>query len=341
MTGNRTTTQPVAVIGAGMAGLTCARQLNQSGVAVRVFEKSRGLGGRLACRRSDDNRFDHGAQYITARGDAFVAYMEHCSAQGAAAHWAPELRSPGSPFAGSHDAIRPAEPWWVGAPGMNALVKPMTVDLPIALATTVVEIKRAGPDWVLIAEHDRKTQELGPFRAIVVTAPAPQAHALLAPFDQRFQALETVVMAPCWAAMIGFSTPLQTSFGALRAGASDQPLAWIAHDGGKPGRHNALQTWVAHANANWTRANLEAERETVAADLFGAFADALCVNAKPAHLTAHRWRYALAEVPLGSACLAASDIGLFAAGDWCLAPRVEAAFDSGRAVADAVLARVD
>jgi len=57
--------QHIAVVGAGMAGITCARTLQQAGHQVTVFEKSRGLGGRMATRDSAFGSFDHGAQYFT------------------------------------------------------------------------------------------------------------------------------------------------------------------------------------------------------------------------------------------------------------------------------------
>ena len=61
------TTQHIAIIGAGMAGVTCARTLRQAGHKVTIFEKSRGLGGRMATRASAFGSFDHGAQYFTVR----------------------------------------------------------------------------------------------------------------------------------------------------------------------------------------------------------------------------------------------------------------------------------
>lgn len=38
----------IAIIGAGMAGLTCARGLADAGLHPVVFDKGRGIGGRLA-----------------------------------------------------------------------------------------------------------------------------------------------------------------------------------------------------------------------------------------------------------------------------------------------------
>ena len=54
----------MAVVGAGVTGLTAARHLAPS-FDVVVVDKGRGVGGRLATRRIGDATFDHGAQFIT------------------------------------------------------------------------------------------------------------------------------------------------------------------------------------------------------------------------------------------------------------------------------------
>jgi predicted NAD/FAD-dependent oxidoreductase len=60
----------IAIVGAGMAAITCARTLVQAGHRVTVFEKSRGVGGRMSARNSPYGTFDHGAQYV---GDYFFS----------------------------------------------------------------------------------------------------------------------------------------------------------------------------------------------------------------------------------------------------------------------------
>jgi len=67
--------EKVAIIGAGLAGAFCARALAEAGRRVCVFEKSGGTGGRLSTRRSAAGEFDHGAQYLTARGAAMGALI--------------------------------------------------------------------------------------------------------------------------------------------------------------------------------------------------------------------------------------------------------------------------
>ena len=64
-------TPHIAIIGVGMAGVTCARTLRQAGHHVTLFEKSRGLGGRMSTRASAFGGFDHGAQYFTVRDPRF------------------------------------------------------------------------------------------------------------------------------------------------------------------------------------------------------------------------------------------------------------------------------
>ncbi len=60
----------IAVIGAGMAGITIARKLAQNNKVI-IFDKARGIGGRMATRRIGDYHFDHGAQYFTAKNSDF------------------------------------------------------------------------------------------------------------------------------------------------------------------------------------------------------------------------------------------------------------------------------
>jgi len=160
----------IAIIGAGMAGLSCARVLADAGLSPIVFDKSRGLGGRLATRRADTLRFDHGAQFVTARGDDFRAYLtEH------AKPWRPE---------GGGE-------WYVGVPAMNALVKPMADGIDIRLGEAV-EPQQVGTGWQVGDEH---------VDLIISTVPVVQARAL---FPQITDSLAEVDVAPCWTLMVAF-----------------------------------------------------------------------------------------------------------------------------------------
>jgi predicted NAD/FAD-dependent oxidoreductase len=60
----------------------------------------------------------------------------------------------------------------------------------------------------------------------------------------------------------------------------------------------------------------------------------------PVFATAHRWRHALVEQPLGLPCLVDEEISAGACGDWCVAARVEAAYESGYSLAHSLLSMV-
>lgn len=83
----------VAIVGAGMSGLACARELVQLGHEVTLYEKSRGPGGRMPTRwlnRDIDPPlgFDHGTQYFQASSPAFVELIDQAQKVGAVAPWA-------------------------------------------------------------------------------------------------------------------------------------------------------------------------------------------------------------------------------------------------------------
>jgi predicted NAD/FAD-dependent oxidoreductase len=310
-------TARVAVIGAGIAGLAAARTLADAGCAVRVFDKGRAIGGRLSHRRSDFGGFDHGAQYVRAKGEAFRTYLEAAEQAGAAARW-PAMEV-------ARDDGRPA---YVGLPGMAGLVAPLADGLDVASGVTVAAATLFDEGWRLGSDDDTS---LGRFDALVVAIPAPQALEL---FDGHplAEPLLGAAYAPCLAGLFAFERLPEMPEVAREA---DGPLAWVAHDGGKPGRGEAA-TIVVHAGADWSRSHLESPRDAVAADILAALEARHRGLGEPVHAEIHRWLYARVEQVLGVHCVFDADARLAFCGDYCLGPRVEAAFDSGRAAGEAL-----
>jgi len=309
-----------------MAGLVCARRLHDSGVTVQLFEKSRGLGGRLATRRGDGFQFDHGAQYATARSEPFAAFLTSMKARNATALWSPRIS--GNDVQSSDRKER-----YVGQPGMSALVRPLAEGLTIKSGVQIQSLEACGQGWTVLSDD---AVHHGPFDAVVITAPAPQAAALVATAGADFEELNDVSIAPCWAGLFAFGTKLDIDWDATRN--SEGVVNWAARDSSKPGRADGLDCWVIHASPEWSRDNLEADKADIARRLFDLFQETTGKRLpNPSTMDAHRWRYALVEKPLGRPCLQSADGTLIAAGDWCIAPRVEAAFQSGQAAADALL----
>ncbi|MEO1688899.1 MAG: FAD-dependent oxidoreductase [Pseudomonadota bacterium] len=308
-------TRSIALLGAGLAGLTCARALADAGLSPIVFDKSRGLGGRLATRRAEGPdgaafAFDHGAQHLSPKTPEFAALLTALEQAGAAALWTPE--------------DLPPKPRYVGLPGMSGLAKPLAAGLDIRPGREVAAVERLSDGWHLgFADGSLE----GPFDALISTVPAPQAARLI---PGAAAALAPVVMAPCWTLMVVFETrPAELP----DAAAGDGPLAWIARNAGKPGRPDA-EAWVVQASAAWSREHLELDRETAASALLALLGE---TGAAPRidWAAAHRWRYARAETPLGRPFAEAD--GALIGGDWALGDRAEHAFLSGRALAARLL----
>lgn len=318
----------IAIIGAGMAGLSCAGALQETGYQVTLFEKSRGPSGRMSTRSSASWQCDHGAQYFTARSPEFRAEVSRWEAAGVAAIWSPRLQV----LAGEHAHQRDAELLrFVGLPKMTAPGRWLAAPLTIEPGHSVKQIRRSAEGWQL------ETVEAGwlatQFDSVLLAVPAPQAAPLLAPVAPEMAALASAArMRGCWALMLQFAAPLALPFDA--AFVNQGRLRWIARDNSKPGRQGP-ETWLLHATAEWSEARLEDSAKDVEAELVDAFRQA-CTPIDiplPQDSSAHRWRYADSFPALTQGCAWEKALGLGMCGDWLNGGKVEGAWLSGRQLA--------
>lgn len=321
----------VAVIGAGIAGLTAARTLQDQGHEVQLFDKGRGPGGRTSVRRTDGYEFDHGAQYFTARDARFQRLVESWCEAGIVAEWNARFVS----IENGQIAAVERDTRYVGVPGANAIAKYLATDISVEFETRITNISRTKGKWNLTTDDD---QSFDDFDRLTIAMPPAQAADLLAGVSPLVDQVQQAKMSPCWAVMLGFDKPIDVEFDAARIKGS--PLSWIARNSAKPERDGGY-AWILHASPDWSEAKLEQEKQTVIdalAEEFFAITDA--TKQKPAHASAHRWRYALAEDTLNCDALWDNDLGLAVCGDWCCSARVEGAFLSGAAAAGRILSSV-
>jgi predicted NAD/FAD-dependent oxidoreductase len=319
----------VAVIGAGVSGLSAARVLHDHGYPVRVFEKSRGLGGRAATRRVYGVSFDHGAQYFTVRDPGFRQAVEAWCESGVVEPWRARI---GKVEASGIKASPDGQQRYVAVPGMSALGAHLGADLDVQRQVRVLPPRREGRRWLLTGDDGA---DLGSFDALIVSAPAPQAWELLAGVAPRVAELAAGVRyTPTWAVLLACEGPAALEYDGLFFG--DGILAWAARNSSKPGRSG--NTWVLHADADWAALNLDVGSARVNAELMAAFCAA--TGTEPActrAVSAHRWLYSLVPSPLDVGGLWEPSLRLGVCGDWCSGARIEGAFLSGRAVAGRIL----
>ena len=314
-------TRKIAVIGAGISGITVARGL--AGLAdVTVFERSNELGGRMARRLVEPFAFDHGAQYFTARGQAFQEVVADAMEKDAVGVWPLEIRSF---FRTLNEPTDRVIPRYVGRPAMNGLAIFMAGHIQINRETEITSLGRSAEGWHLI---DQNETSHGPFDLVVSSAPAPQTASLLPSEFKGHLEIASARMSGCFTLMIGHDAQNLLPFEAARV--EDPVLSWIAVDNSKPDR-DGKPSLVIHSRNDWADNFSNADRGWVKATMLKALADITGREFSGALWSdLHRWRFANVDRAIGKPYLLDAETGLAACGDWCLGNRVEAAFESGR-----------
>ncbi len=328
----------VAVIGAGISGLFAARTMADHGLNVTVFDKGRGVGGRMSTRRVDgEPRFDHGAQYFTARDPRFQRYVESWMRQNIVDRWPNSKSNPSQNIVVFQNGERTQKPdsneRFVGTPTMNSICKHLAIDLDVVISTRVEKVEPINNG---IRLSDDSGQSIGEFDRLIVSAPAAQTAELLVNFPAIANPISKIQMRPCWAAMISFANPIADDW--VGGFIHDSILTWAARNSTKPQRPSDAEHLLLHAGHEWTADNWERDAEEVAAEMLQAFWKSSGIEPQQStHLQAHRWKYAIPVDPPETRCFFDAASGIAACGDWAGGPRVEGAFLSGMAAAGRIL----
>ena len=329
-------TPRLAIIGAGIAGLTLATLLGGHADVV-VIDKSRGVGGRMASRRVGESSFDHGAQFFTARSKAFQRFLQPWIDAGTGKAWEPRVLTL---EAGSKPYRRDwFEPHYVGVPSMTALPKALAAGLNLSLQAEVTKVEREAEAWWLTFADSSRA---GPFDWVVATAPAPQILNWFPSVFNGLEALQHVRYAPCFALMLGFAELPELRFDAARVKSS--PLDWIVRGSGKHVQ-TSQATLLLHSTRAWASEQLEADSDNIVAVLRQALDSAIGMSLPPPEFSLlHRWRYASAVQTAPSEFEVDVTNSLAACGDWSVfsdtdngGTRVESSFLSASALAERLL----
>lgn len=319
----------VVVVGAGAAGLSAARQLGDR-YEVVVFDKARGVGGRMATRRLGDATFDHGAQFLTAHDPGYARTVEEWSAAGAVVPWFHGQVGP----SGVRD--RDGHVRFRGAVSMNAVAKHLAVGLDVRRSTRVRAVSGVGERWQVHLDDDAEVTA----DAVVLTAPVPQSLEVLAAgatdlTESDVRALGAIVYDPCLAVMATMDGPSglpEPGAVAPDGGAID----WLADNhlkGISDGHGVTVHASAGFSSAHWRDADVEVVEQVMAA---ARVATGLALPLGEAW-SVQRWRYARPTVLHPRPCLVVEGPRpLVLAGDAFGDAKVEGAVRSGAAAASAV-----
>lgn len=310
----------VLIVGAGMAGLTAAAELQQNGHKVIVFDKGHGVGGRVASRRIGRATFDHGAQFMTARDPRFAATIDEWRRIGVVEEW---YRNPAQGTEG--------HPRWRGKPAMSAVAKHLASGLKVLLDKRIVLVRSDAAGWVAELENG-ETVCAG---AVLLTPPVPQSLALLdaglvdIPAKER-AGLESMDYDSCLAIMLVLDGPSKIpppGFLSPREG----PIAWIADNQMKG--TSATPAVTIHTTATFSREHWDRDQRESIQELLRA--SEAWLGSEIIESQFHRWCYSKPIHANENLCLVLRQSPpLVLAGDAFAGPRLEGAVISGWAAAD-------
>ncbi|MDG1494968.1 MAG: FAD-dependent oxidoreductase [Porticoccaceae bacterium] len=326
------TTFDVLIIGAGLAGLSAANDLQQAGLNVLVVDKGRGLGGRLAGRRIGDATFDHGAQFMTARDSRFKASVAEWIEAGVAEEWYSSY--PGHPN---------GHPRYRGVPTMTAVAKYLATDINVMRTTRVESIAQNSTQDNKLWSAALDNGDTISAKALLITSPVPQTIDLLAsdnisvPADKQAR-LDRIDYEACIAVMAVLDGPTAIPLPGATA-FDDGPIGWISDNLQKG--VSKIPAVTIHGSGTFSAEHYEKDKMQTGQTLIDAAAPYLG-NAKVTEYQVHGWRYSKPSVVDSEACMLLSEATdlppLALAGDAFAGPRFEGAVLSGWAAAKSLIA---
>lgn len=317
----------LAVIGAGISGLTVANKLRND-FEITVYEKSRGVGGRMATRTAPPFQFDHGAQFFTAKSQKFKDFLNPFIKNKAIARWDAKF------VEFDKNQIISQRSWsdnlehYVGTPKMTSLCKAMSCDINVHYETTISKCSFIKNKWHL---HAKDKPDFFEHDWLILAMPAAQTTDLLpdeVPF--KSQILE-YKMSSCTTLMLGFKEPLPFDWHAALVRNAD--ISWISVNSSKMLR-NTPPSLVVHSTNDWSDKCLSLPLEAAKEHLLN---ELKVVTSKPieriVHQDIHRWRYANILKQEGPESFLNQEYKVGVVGDWCIRGFVEGAFKSACSLA--------
>ena len=220
----------IAVIGAGLAGITFACIMKDK-FNVKIFEKSRGVGGRMSTRKESPFIFDHGAQFFKIKTTECKKFFSQLFTQEIIRPWSFKLAY----FEGNHlreiKIIKNADKFYVGVPNMDSILKYISRDCNVILDTKIERIKRKNDKWEL---YDQNKKTHGMYDWIILSLPAEQSLDLISEKTSFYPNVKKIKMKGSYSLMVGMDKSLQLDFDA--AFIENKDIAWLALNNSKPSR---------------------------------------------------------------------------------------------------------
>jgi predicted NAD/FAD-dependent oxidoreductase len=311
----------VVVVGSGLSGLMASRVLIEHGHDVVVFDKGRGVGGRLATRRIGEGVFDHGAQFFTVREDEFDRHVQEWIAAGAVREWC-------RGFGPDQDGF----PRYVGTAGMTSIAKHLSRDLDVRQSALVFSVLPEGDGWKTTLDDGSSVDS----DAVLLTCPIAQSFGFA--FTAGIEMPEDLRSID-YDRTLGLLAVLDRPPAIPSPGAVQNPDDNFSFVGDNMAKGiSPVPAVTFHANPAWSLAHWDTPHDEAEA-LLTELARPYLGDARIVASNYKRWRFATPQRTWPDRHWM-NDAGNFAiAGDAFSGPRIEGAAMSGLSAARALISR--
>ena len=304
----------IVILGAGMSAVAFAKNLSNS-FQVELYEKSRGVGGRLCSKKSHKTRYHLGAQFCTCTDPDFQKLLNNNNAQ----------KFNGSIYNFSKKEEIETNQYFIHPDGMQSLIRESSESLNIRTREKCTRVDTQNK----IAYFESGLEVS--YDILVSSLPFPQAQELL-----EFNQLIDISFDPCIAVGLMINTTINTKHSAYQS--INKDVSWV----GSSKFYNAAidETWVLQFSPETSRAMLddpENQLEDFASNQFNELFNSNIII-EDSHV--FKWRYAQCNRLNSEQKFIAFENDVFAIGDWNISPRVESAFLSGKALAKFLVSNI-
>ena len=321
----------VAIIGAGITGVTVANLL-QKKYNLTVFEKSRGVGGRIATRRAEPYQFNHGAQYFKVENKEFKDFVQPLMVN----KIIKPLKTNQIEILNKNVIKRTKiynQQYFTAGSKMNSVVKYLiNNNFSIKLLCKIEKILKENDNWFII---DSNKVSYGPYNWLFITIPPNQAIEILYNNFKFLDIIKKIKMRSCYSLMLGFDEIKEFDFDTALF--LDEDVKWLSISK-KILEKKEYYNLLINSSYNFAEQNINGSKDKISNYLIKQVSDILqCELNNYKHKALHFWKYAMSEKNNNLGSLFDEDLKVIVCGDWCMNGKVEGAFLSAKNAANKLL----
>ena len=318
----------VVIIGAGISGITAGKYLSKNGFSVKILDKGKAIGGRLATRRIEfENKqlqIDYGCKYVEAHSYEFSQELVELIKNDKIKKW--NTANQNTFLDQLENNLK-----FIGRQSMRQIAIELSKGLDISNNVKVKKIEYKNGAWNIIDDNNRLINS----ESLILTMPVPQSLELINNSKLEIPAditnnLEKVEYARSIAGILILENKSNIkNEGGLKF--EDGPISFIT-DNNLKGVNNGLTAVTVEMANNFSIENWDKSDEDIIKLIIDASEEYL--NSKVLKFQIHKWRYStpLRSYPKNFEVID-SPGSLYFAGDAFLGSNVESAYLSGLSAA--------